>query len=98
MTTAQILLYLLQHLLPLLYRLMELELKMNQIICLKHPYYDGHEQPLLTCHCCCKIFVDQLKKGREDRKLPLRVYNKKPMNPVSSLPTLKASNYCPTSL
>ncbi len=34
---------------------------MSKVYCLKHPKYDGKENPELNCASCCSIFVNRIK-------------------------------------
>lgn len=33
----------------------------GQLVCIKHPKYDGKESPVLSCKTCCSTFVAALK-------------------------------------
>ncbi len=35
---------------------------MDKIVCLRHPKYDGKDNPELRCKACCSIFVDRIKE------------------------------------
>ncbi len=41
---------------------------MTNLVCLKHPRYDGRSTPELSCKSCCKIFVGALKHQQETGK------------------------------
>lgn len=35
---------------------------MRDLICIKHPDYDGQASPVLSCKSCCKIYIAEIKK------------------------------------
>ena len=34
----------------------------TNLVCFRHPDYDGKERPQLSCKACCSIFVHALKE------------------------------------
>ena len=40
----------------------------NNIVCLKHPKYEGGHDPDLSCRTCCIIFMGRVKAEQEERK------------------------------
>jgi hypothetical protein len=34
----------------------------NKTICMKHPRFDGHQTPDLTCKACCSKFVSRIRE------------------------------------
>ena len=49
-----------------------------ELICIKHPFYNGENQPELTCKTCCTIFICKVKKRyNEGEKGPFNNQGKK---------------------
>ena len=42
---------------------------MNGIVCLRHPKYNGRDNPELRCKTCCSIFVNRIKELNNKRAL-----------------------------
>jgi hypothetical protein len=40
--------------------------KVTNIVCLKHPQYDGIESPELACKTCCSKFVGQIRSQQNE--------------------------------
>jgi hypothetical protein len=38
---------------------------MSRLVCLRHPKYLGTDAPILSCKACCAIFVDAIRRARE---------------------------------
>jgi len=34
---------------------------MGQVVCIRHPKYEGKESPVLSCKTCCSIFIAAIK-------------------------------------
>ena len=67
---------------------------MDQVICFRHPYYNGQKKPDLNCSCCCKIFVQQIKEENSRQQ----VISSSQKKALECMPELKASNFCPISI
>ena len=46
----------------------EVEWKMSDLICIRHPRYEGGHAPDLSCKTCCSIFIERIKTEQADRK------------------------------
>ncbi len=33
---------------------------MSNVVCIRHPQYDGKVSPILSCVACCKIFLESI--------------------------------------
>ena len=42
---------------------LNLELTMNNVVCLKHRTYDGATNPDLSCKTCCTKYIAHIKSG-----------------------------------
>lgn len=52
--------------------------EMNQLICMRHPKYEGRSPPVLACKTCCTIFVDAVKVTNQGRTFnPYEFLNRK---------------------
>ena len=38
-----------------------------KIICIKHPKYDVHSAPILSCKTCCNMFILSLKEENKHK-------------------------------
>lgn len=32
------------------------------LICIRHPHYDGNSSPVLTCKTCCSLYIAAVKE------------------------------------
>jgi hypothetical protein len=42
-------------------------LAINNIVCLRHPQYNGSDSPDLTCKICCSKFVARIRAEQKDQ-------------------------------
>jgi hypothetical protein len=42
----------------------------NNIVCLRHPKYDGQSSPDLTCKTCCSKFVARIRTEQQSQFEP----------------------------
>ena len=47
---------------------------MERIVCLRHPKYDGKNNPELRCKACCSIFVNRIKAINGQRAVDVEVW------------------------
>lgn len=47
---------------------------MEKIVCMRHPKYDGTQNPELRCKACCSIFVNRIKAINEKRAMDVAAW------------------------
>ncbi len=57
---------------------------MSKIVCMRHPQYDGVENPDLRCKSCCAVFVQRIKLMNAKRAMDVAAWleskSYKPLN------------------
>jgi hypothetical protein len=47
---------------------------MDKIVCMRHPKYDGTQNPELRCKACCSIFVNRIKAINTKRAMDVSAW------------------------
>ncbi len=47
---------------------------MEKIVCMRHPKYDGKQNPELRCKACCTIFVNRIKAINAKRAMDVATW------------------------
>lgn len=47
---------------------------MKKLVCMRHPKYDGQENPDLRCKVCCTLFVERIKEINSKRALDVTLW------------------------
>ncbi len=42
---------------------------MDNLVCLRHPRYDGQTPPELSCKICCSMYIQVIKRNQAAKRL-----------------------------